>query len=87
MYVWPVEKSAKLVRSIEQGSAGTGRGLRAMPPIETKNDKWQMTHFPWTTRYSAKKNNRKEEQTNAWTEQREVTLERKMAPWIGVAPL
>ena len=31
MYVSSVEISAKPVRSIEQGSAGTGRGLREMP--------------------------------------------------------
>ena len=32
MYVSPVGKSAKSVRSIEQRSAVAGRGLGAMPP-------------------------------------------------------
>ena len=33
MYVSSVEKSAKSVRSIEEGTAGTDRSLRAMPSI------------------------------------------------------
>ena len=34
MYVSPVGKSAKSVRSIEQRSAVAGRGLGAMPPMD-----------------------------------------------------
>ena len=37
MYVSPVGKPAKSVRSIEQRSAVAGRGLRAVPHRETEN--------------------------------------------------
>jgi len=36
MYLPTVKISVKSVRSIEQRSAGTGRGLGAMPPMQKK---------------------------------------------------
>ncbi len=45
MYLPTVQISAKSVTSIEQGSAESGRGLGAMPPMGLKCETRSSLHF------------------------------------------